>query len=89
MGAARRSEVQLAITSLNSGSFSQFSFQLLGRLADAQEDNPSDDQAKAEDGEGVFEHDYFLRLAVAATLASMTTRTPTQRMRILGTQRPT
>ena len=62
-------------------------FDVLGRFHESKENYPGDDETEAEDREEVVEHDQFLRLAVER--ASSETRTPTQRMRILGTQRPT
>ena len=62
-------------------------FDVLGRFHESKENYPGDDETEAEDGEEVVEHDQFLRLAVER--ASSETRTPTQRMRMLGTQRPT
>ena len=62
---------------------------LLGCLDEAKEDNPGDDQSETKDGEDEIEHNQLLRLRLAVTRASRVRRTPTQRIRMLGTQRPT
>ena len=65
------------------------SFRLAGSFEQAEEDNPRYEQAKAEDGKQVIEHNQFRRLVLARTRARRVRRTPTHRMSMLGTQRPT
>ena len=64
-------------------------FGQVSRLLEAEEDNSRDHQPEGEDGKDMVEHGYFFRLTLVVAQVSRATRTPTQRLRMLGTHRPT